>query len=209
MNSICAPACAIVCSARSKAAATGASSASSISVRTTASRRAASGTASRRTMRSARISCSSTASRTLRVIAQTLSRLGASGMLPAAGVSAWVFLKPTRPCSAAGMRIEPPVSLPSAATAAPAATETAPPELEPPGTQAGAAGSSAAIATLAGVPWCGLMPTPEKANSVICVRPISAAPAARSRATAGASTGAGGWSASTTDPALVTWPAMS
>ena len=44
-----------------------------------------------------------------------------------------VFLKPTRPCSAAGMRIEPPVSEPSAAQAAPVATETAPPDVEPPG----------------------------------------------------------------------------
>ena len=42
---------------------------------------------------------------------------------------------------------------------------------------------------------CGLMPTPEKANSVMLVRPISAAPAARRRATAGASAAAGGASA--------------
>jgi hypothetical protein len=39
--------------------------------------------------------------------------------------------------------------------------------------------SSAAVAGLAGVPWCGLMPTPENANSVMLVWPVSAAPAAR------------------------------
>ena len=55
---------------------------------------------------------------------------------PSIGTSRAVFLKPTRPCSAAGIRIEPPVSEPSAAQAAPAATETAPPEVEPPGTRA-------------------------------------------------------------------------
>ena len=39
------------------------------------------------------------------------------------------------------------------------------------------------------MPKCGLMPMPEKANSVRLVCPVSAAPAARSRATAGASAG--------------------
>jgi hypothetical protein len=67
------------------------------------------------------------------------------------------------------MRIEPPVSEPSAAQAAPSATDTAPPEVEPPGMRG--AGSSRDVAALAGVPWCGLMPTPEKANSDMLVRP--------------------------------------
>ena len=81
------------------------------------------------------------------------------------------------------MRIEPPVSEPSAAQAAPVATETPPPEVEPPGMRG--VGSSRAVAGLAGVPWCGLRPTPEKANSDMLVRPMKAAPARRSRATAG------------------------
>ena len=101
--------------------------ASSISVSSaarSASRRAAAGSATRR---AASISCSSTASRTERVIAQTVSSVVDSGIAPSVGVSRAVFLKPTRPCSAAGMRIEPPVSEPSAAQAAPVATETAPP----------------------------------------------------------------------------------
>ena len=68
---------------------------------------------------------------------------------------------------------------------------------------------SAAVTGLTGVPWWGLMPMPEKANSVICVRPIRAAPAARRRATARASVVAAGRSASTMEPAVVVCPATS
>ena len=50
-----------------------------------------------------------------------------------AGTRAWVGFQPTRPQSAAGIRHEPPVSVPSAPCAIPSATETAPPEVEPPG----------------------------------------------------------------------------
>jgi hypothetical protein len=46
-----------------------------------------------------------------------------------------VGLKPVRPHSAAGMRIEPPVSVPSAIAAMPSATEAAAPEDEPPDTR--------------------------------------------------------------------------
>ena len=63
------------------------------------------------------------------------------------GVSRAVFLKPTMPHSAAGMRIEPPVSEPRPMKAAPVATDTAAPDDEPPGMR-GTAGS----AGLAGVP---------------------------------------------------------
>ena len=129
------------------------------------------------------------ASRTLCVIAQAVSSVNDSGTLPSVGVRRCVFLNPTRPCRAAGTRIEPRVSEPSAAHAAPAATVTAAPELEPPGMRG--VGSSVAVATLSGVPWCGLMPTPEKANSLRLVCPVKAAPAARSLATAGQSASAG------------------
>ena len=44
-----------------------------------------------------------------------------------------VGLSPTRPQKEAGMRTEPPVSLPRASGAIPAATATPEPELEPPG----------------------------------------------------------------------------
>ena len=64
----------------------------------------------------------------------TVREPGRAGLAaPQIGVSLAVFLNPTRPCSAAGMRIDPPVSEPSAAHAAPQATDTEPPEVEPPG----------------------------------------------------------------------------
>ena len=47
---------------------------------------------------------------------------------------------PTTPQSAAGWRIEPPVSEPSASGAYPAATAAADPPLEPPGTRDGSRG---------------------------------------------------------------------
>ena len=53
------------------------------------------------------------------------------------------------------------------------------------------------------------MPTPENANSVMLVFPTSAAPCARSRATATASAVAGAASRQTTEPACVTSPATS
>src|SRR5258706_575143 len=53
------------------------------------------------------------------------------------------------------------------------------------------------------------MPIPEKANSVMLLRPMTTAPAARSRATATASAVAGAASRRTFEPAVVTSPAMS
>ena len=53
------------------------------------------------------------------------------------------------------------------------------------------------------------MPSPEKANSVMLVRPIGISPAAFRRATAVASRTAGGAPRSATDPAVVVSPAMS
>src|SRR2546430_4358379 len=47
---------------------------------------------------------------------------------------------PPTPQSAAGWRIEPPVSVPRAQTASPAATAAALPPLEPPGTRVGSHG---------------------------------------------------------------------
>ena len=51
---------------------------------------------------------------TLRAIGPTWSKLGASGKQPAVETRAKVGLKPTTPQHAAGMRIEPPESVPSA-----------------------------------------------------------------------------------------------
>src|SRR5215212_3226836 len=52
----------------------------------------------------------------------------------------YVGLRPTMPHSAAGWRIEPPVSVPIAHGAVPAATAAADPPLEPPGTRRGSQG---------------------------------------------------------------------
>ena len=49
-------------------------------------------------------------------------------------------MNPTMPQPAAGLRTEPPVSVPSAATAMRSATETAAPADEPPGTRLRSAG---------------------------------------------------------------------
>src|SRR5712691_11367285 len=53
------------------------------------------------------------------------------------------------------------------------------------------------------------MPMPENANSVMLLRPMTTAPAARSRATAAASAVAGAASRRIFDPAVVTSPAIS
>ena len=61
------------------------------------------------------------------------SRVVDSGITPSRGMRLWVGLKPTRPHSAAGMRTEPPVSLPIATIACASPTDTAAPDDEPPG----------------------------------------------------------------------------
>src|SRR6202023_572544 len=80
------------------------------------------------------------------------------------------------PVSAAGCRIEPPVSLPSAATASPDATAAADPPLDPPGTRSSAQGL-----------WTGQYPEfsfeDPMANSSQFVFPKKTAPSARSRST--------------------------
>jgi len=56
-----------------------------------------------------------------------------SGVTPSRGMRYCVGLKPTMPQSAAGMRTEPPVSVPIATTAPPSLTDTAAPDEDPPG----------------------------------------------------------------------------
>ena len=143
-------------------------------------------------------------SATVRAIQPTVSKLRDNSITPSRGVRACVPLKPTKPHKAAGTRMEPPVSEPRPATARPKATDTAAPDEEPPGMRATCASHG-----FTGVPWCGLMPTPEKANSVMLVLPIRAAPAARKRATAGASAVAAGSPSRTTEPAIVVSEATS
>lgn len=63
----------------------------------------------------------------------TESKLTDSGSTPSLGMRDAVGLHPTKPHIAAGMRQEPPVSVPMAAAAMPSVTDTAAPEEEPPG----------------------------------------------------------------------------
>lgn len=56
------------------------------------------------------------------------------------GTEPCVGRRPATPHSAAGIRIEPPVSVPSATGAAPMATATAEPPLDPPASRAGSQG---------------------------------------------------------------------
>ena len=55
------------------------------------------------------------------------------GWQPAKGTRIAVGLKPTMPHRAAGIRQEPPVSVPNAANAIASVTDTAAPDEEPPG----------------------------------------------------------------------------
>ena len=57
----------------------------------------------------------------------------ASGTIPSSGTRDAVGLKPVMPLKAAGMRHDPPVSVPSVTAAMPSATDTADPEDDPPG----------------------------------------------------------------------------
>jgi hypothetical protein len=62
-----------------------------------------------------------------------VSRYGHVGITPVRGTSPNDGFTPTTPVNCAGMRLEPPSSVPNAANASPAATATAEPALEPPG----------------------------------------------------------------------------
>src|SRR5262245_6566703 len=70
---------------------------------------------------------------TSRARTPTVSRAGLSGWTPFRLTRPRPGFRPTTPQVAAGIRTEPPVSLPSAASQRPAATATAEPEDEPPG----------------------------------------------------------------------------
>src|SRR5215475_7012090 len=134
----------------------------------------------------------SAASRTVRASGHTWAT---SSLPPAAGYIGTrpnVGLNPTRPQNAAGMRIEPAPSEPSASGASPAATAAAPPPVEPPGVFERSQGFRDS-------PKSRLSVEPRHANSGRLVLPMRIAPAARRRATLGASSGAMN-SASRRDP---------
>src|SRR5205807_10371251 len=107
------------------------------------------------------------------------------------------------PHQAAGRRTEPPVSVPIAQGASPAATDTPEPLLDPPGVR-GTAGSHG----FQGVPRCWLVPQPPIANSTVWVLPRTMRPAAISRRARVAVFGERR-SRHTIEPPVVTRPARS
>ncbi len=116
---------------------------------------------------------------------------------------AQVVFRPAIPQQAAGIRTEPPVSVPRAASASPAATATAEPLDDPPGTRRGSAGFT-------GVPDQGFTPLADQHSSVRLVLPAIRAPARLVVATTAASLAAGlACSATTWQPAVVGRPSMS
>ena len=97
-------------------------------------------------------------------IGPTVSRLGANGRTPASGIRPQVVFSPQIPQQAAGIRIDPPVSVPYPTVASPVATATADPLEEPPGTSEASSGFT-------GVPNQGLIPVTPSASSCRFVRP--------------------------------------
>src|SRR5690606_10919790 len=72
-------------------------------------------------------------SRGVRAIGPTWSRVHDRGIVPTVGTRSLVGFRPTVPHSPDGIRIDPPVSVPKAAGASPAARAAADPPDEPPG----------------------------------------------------------------------------
>ena len=81
---------------------------------------------------------------TVLAMGPTVSKVGASGKTPSAGTSPQVGLKPTTPQHAAGSRIEPALSVPSATSQSPAASAAPLPPLDPPGIRPGSSGFTTA-----------------------------------------------------------------
>ncbi len=132
----------------------------------------------------------------------TWSSDSASGKTPAVLTCPNAGLSPTTPQCAAGVRTLQPVSVPSASGTYPAATAAAEPDDEPPVIRVGSCGLRAG-------PVAETSPVGPCANSWVCSFATTTAPAARNRATAGASAAAGGASASTFEPQRVGSPATS
>jgi hypothetical protein len=112
-----------------------------------------------------------------------------------------VGLSPETPQNDAGIRIEPPVSVPSASAACPKPSATAEPPLEPPGTRSGSCGFRHGGK-------CALTEVMPQANSCVSVLPTTIAPASRARATTHASA-FGTCPEKMLDPYVVRTPAVS
>ena len=111
-----------------------------------------------------------------------------------------VGFSPSTPVQAAGRRVEAPASVVSAIPTSPAATDTPPPQLDPPHV-------TSLFQGLTVRPVNGEEPIMVWANSVVVLLPMTTAPAARSRATAIVSAAAGAASCINRDPQLVGSPA--
>src|SRR5580693_126407 len=120
------------------------------------------------------------ASVTFCVNGPTRSSDEAKAISPYLDTRPYVGIMPGTPQQAPGCRIEPPVSVPNAATAKPAATAAAEPPLEPPGTRSRATGFRTG-------PYAEFSLELPMANSSQLVLPRITAPAFSKRATAVAS----------------------
>jgi hypothetical protein len=106
------------------------------------------------------------------------------------------------PVNAAGMRTEPPPSVPSDSGPIPSATAAALPPDDPPDVRSGSHG-------LRVTPVSGESVTPFQPSSGVVVRPTTTAPCSRSRATAGASTSHGPAGSIVREPRSVGRPRVS
>src|SRR5207342_3519652 len=88
----------------------------------------------------ARTARRSAAPATVAVSVPAWSQLGESGKTPSSGSSPWLGLSPTTPQYAAGIRTEPPVSVPRARSHTSAATSAADPPDDPPEVRHGSRG---------------------------------------------------------------------
>ena len=140
------------------------------------------------------------ASATERASGPTWSSVVLKGTTPAHGSSPNVGFRPTMPQAAAGMRIEPPVSVPTEANPIPVTTAAAEPPLEPPADRVRSTGLWTAPKAVSSL----VVPN---ANSCRLVLPMTIAPASRRRLTTGASADA--IAAGTFDAAVVGVPRTS
>src|SRR5690606_12694244 len=133
-------------------------------------------------------------------------RYGQVGITPVRGTRPKVGFMPTTPVYCAGMRLEPPSSVPTAANAIAPATATAEPALEPPGVHVPVRSYGFSTCPV----WL-LVPLPRYAKSSAAVLPSTTAPPARSRVTSIASraTGSGNSRAHSALEPVVGRPRMS
>ncbi len=133
--------------------------------------------------------------RTSRARGPTVSSDTLTGHTPSVGTHPVVGFIPTTPHIDAGIRFEPPVSVPMAQSHIAVATATADPPDDPPVTRRGSCG-------LRVVPKCAFMPVDPKAHSCMFVLPTTTTPSVRRSWITAASADAG-VGVSTCDPAVV------